>query len=202
MIKNKKRMRTADYINELIAQGKAAIHPKYDWLVVEKSGEHIYTIKGGSNNKLIHELHTYKAMNGYITHRLCLNNAGRKGEGVTTSIHRLVAETFIPNPYNLPEVNHIDGNKLNNDFSNLEWCTHQQNIDAYRKLEKYHPRGGRHVKQYDMNGNFIKEYPTIAAAQRFVTPQIPKNSQLRAKMARNPGGCQSHGYIWKFAEEE
>ena len=140
----------------------------------------------------------------YLKPRYTKKGYARVHLGINTDyyVHRLVAETFIPNPYNLPEVNHIDGNKLNNDFSNLEWCTHQQNIDAYRKLEKYHPRGGRHVKQYDMNGNFIKEYPTIAAAQRFVTPQIPKNSQLRAKMARNPGGCQSHGYIWKFAEEE
>ena len=42
-------------------------------------------------------------------------------------IHRLVAESFIPNPHDLPEVNHIDGNKLNNSASNLEWVTRKQN---------------------------------------------------------------------------
>lgn len=42
-------------------------------------------------------------------------------------IHRLVALAFVPNPYNLPEVNHIDENKQNNDSSNLEWCTKQYN---------------------------------------------------------------------------
>jgi predicted ABC-class ATPase len=44
------------------------------------------------------------------------------------SIHRLVAETYIPNPDNLPQVNHIDEDKKNNHISNLEWVTQQQNL--------------------------------------------------------------------------
>lgn len=52
----------------------------------------------------------------------------QEGQCRQISVHRLVAEAFIPNPGNLPEVNHIDGNPFNNHVSNLEWCTHQHNV--------------------------------------------------------------------------
>lgn len=60
---------------------------------------------------------------GYRKVDLCINSKKR-----TFQVHRLVAEAFIPNPDNLPKVNHIDGVKHNNAVSNLEWCTHTENM--------------------------------------------------------------------------
>lgn len=61
---------------------------------------------------------TVNKKTGYKTVSLWKNN-----KGSTKTIHRLVALTYLPNPDNLPEVNHIDGNKLNNRVDNLEWIT-------------------------------------------------------------------------------
>lgn len=59
----------------------------------------------------------------YLAYKLCSN-----GTEWTVQAHRLVAEAFISNPENLPEVNHIDGDKKNNCVSNLEWVSRQANI--------------------------------------------------------------------------
>lgn len=67
-----------------------------------------------------------KHIYGYCEITLSKNN-----KDFRYKIHHLVAEHFIPNPYNKPQVNHIDGNKLNNTVSNLEWVTYEE----YKKYE-------------------------------------------------------------------
>ena len=61
---------------------------------------------------------------GYKRISLCKNGKEKK-----YSIHRLVAQAFLPNPDNLPVVNHKDENKLNNNVENLEWCTQEYNVN-------------------------------------------------------------------------
>lgn len=74
-------------------------------------------------------LKPYKDKNGYWGLTLRVN-----GKSIRKRIHNIVAETFIENMHNYPCVNHIDGNKTNNNVSNLEWCTYKYNSAHCREL--------------------------------------------------------------------
>jgi predicted nucleic acid-binding OB-fold protein len=89
----------------------------------------------------------------------------KNGKPKIISIHRLVAKTFINNPENKLQVNHIDGNGNNNYYKNLEWCTMSENI--IHRINYLNPKfTEKIVKQYDLNNKFIKKYKSCAEAGR------------------------------------
>lgn len=88
-----------------------------DYYLVSNTGE----IKGVKTRKI-----RKKNINRQGYYFVCVS-LGNKEERPLIKVHRAVAETFLENPNNYPVINHKDGNKLNNNFNNLEFCTYQHN---------------------------------------------------------------------------
>lgn len=81
-----------------------------------------------------------------LTHTGYLHvNLYKDGKRITRNVHRLMAETFIPNPDNLPQVNHINGDKTDNRVENLEWCTAQHNISHAVETGLRDTKGSKNV---------------------------------------------------------
>ena len=118
-------------------------------------------------------LKPWKNKKGYL--KLELRKNGKRNN---CSVHRLVAVTFIPNPCNLPEVNHKDENKSNNSPENLEWCTSKYNSNygtRNNRISSNHKNVNKKhwvpVLMYDLKGNFIRELPNMTCASEYGVPQ-------------------------------
>ncbi len=94
---------------------------------------------------------------GYLQVKLKKN-----GKNYYKRVHRLIAEHFIPNPNGLPQVNHIDGDKTNNNINNLEWTNNKTNTQHGYDNNLYH---SKHrcigVKVFDKSGNYLNTYKSI-----------------------------------------
>lgn len=109
----------------------------------------------------------------------------------TFRLHRLVAEAFIPNPLDLPCINHKDEDKSNNTSDNLEWCTQKYNINYGSHNEKVSSSQGRKVFQFSLVGDFIRSYKSVNEA----TIESGINN---ISAACNGKYNQAGGYLWSY----
>ena len=107
----------------------------------------------------------------------------KNGKPKTHKVHRLLAEAYIPNPDNLPQVDHIDNDKTHNYINNLQWITNRDNC----RKSKNKP-----VLQFDLDGNFIREWECTADVGRGVESFI-----CQCLKGRRP---TAYGYKWVYKE--
>lgn len=111
------------------------------------------------------------------------------------ALHRLVAQIFIPNLENKPFVNHIDGNKVNNSVSNLEWVTCSENNLHNHKIG-LNTGHKRKIGQYDLEMNEIKKFNAIKDASKELNIGYSNIKAVLYKKQNTAGG-----FIWKYLEE-
>lgn len=120
-----------------------------------------------------------------------------------TYVHRLVAETWIPNadPDRLIEVNHIDGNKLNNSVNNLEWCDRKYNMQEYIKTIR--PDYDKPVTKCTKFGHeFIETYACFRDAIDSLHNKKTTPGDLKRFLEGKDGANSFRGYWWRYATEE
>ena len=111
-------------------------------------------------------------------------NLWKDGKVKTYSLHRLVAEAYIPNPDNLPQVDHIDENKTHNYVNNLRWITQRNNIRKSKNIP---------ILQYSLDGELIREWEFAYYVGKVAVKSINNCLKGRNKTA--------YGFIWKYKED-
>ena len=139
--------------------------------------EGLYEVSNWGRVKSLRRLITNQYNSFYIEEKILKNWKNSKGYCLVTlskngtykkfQVHRLVALHFLPNPSNLPEVNHKDENPQNNIVSNLEWCDRLYNvrygtgIERQKKKQLNDIKKSKPVLQYDLEGNLIREWKSV-----------------------------------------
>lgn len=161
------------------------------WKVIRCCPEYKISNQGRIMNRKGKIMKAYRQKDGYMRISFWKNNTT-----FSKFIHCLVAEAFIPNPDNLPQVNHKDENKSNNHVENLEWCTASYN-SSYGNRNK---TNSIPVLQYTLNGEFIAEYPSILQASKIVG--ISDSTIFRSCTKPYERTRRKNNYKWKFKKNE
>lgn len=166
----------------------------YDNYYICKSTTEVLSTKARRNTKentpkILKQVNNSKdPRNNYFIVTL-VDSCGRR---CNKAVHRLMCETFLPNPENKAHVNHKDGNKLNNLFNNLEWATEQENSQHAVDIGlATYEHCSKEVHQYTADGNYLATYSSDREAAKVTGVQYQNISKVTRGL-RNTAG----GFLW------
>lgn len=119
----------------------------------------------------------------------------KDGKSKAHFIHRLVAQAFIPNHDNLPQVNHKDEDKTNNCIENLEWCDAKYNSNYGTRIDRCKKKIAKPIIQTTLDGEFVKEYSSMSEAEK-----IDGYNSAYISLVCNGKRKSAYGYKWHFKE--
>jgi hypothetical protein len=124
----------------------------------------------------------------------------KKGKHCHVSIHRLVAISFVKNddPDKKTHVDHINGDMLNNDYKNLKWVTHSENMRKANRTKTCNIT----VRQYTISGKFVKEYKSMLEASKLTGSSDYMIRQCCKKKCKNAKAKDDKKYVWKYKHEK
>ena len=180
-----------------------------NWVKVRRNNNYSINENGEVRNDITNKIKKpfINRKSGYLTIDLWENNKSTK-----VTIHRLVAETFIPNPDNKPCVDHINGNRLDNSIENLRWATYSENnsrfgtggvrsekIKVTKFKEERKKRGGGHIRWLDVEEVIV--FNKITKASKYFECNIGNISQMLSKGEIGKRG-KMRGYKFEYLKKK
>ena len=170
------------------------------WIKIQE-GSYEVSNKGQIRNHITKRiLKQSKDRSGY--HKVCLQTTNGQKSFI---VHRLVAIYFIPNPYNHPDVNHIDEDKSNNKTDNLEWISRRDNLIHGTRIDRFIKSKSIAVVQMTMDGLIIAEH--MSAKEAALSIGVNSGSSITKcckevakdyKTGRMYSVSSAHGFVWKY----
>lgn len=175
-----------------------------EWRTIEEFPMYEVSSWGNIRNKKtpnkLHSLNKSSKKRNYYSVMFSVNNRQTR-----RNVHRLVAKAFIPNPDNLPEVNHKDENGLNNKVDNLEWCDRHHNLTWGTRTQRFIDAKSIPILQCDRQGRIIKEWKSQKEICDTLCLDSGSLSHALAGWRINQKGrvpvYTYHGYIWKYKKD-
>ena len=137
--------------------------------------------------------------NGYL--KICLR---KNGKIKTYNVHRLVAQAFIDNPDNLPQVNHKDEDKTNNNVDNLEWVTAKENCNYGTRNKRMSKTQGIPIDMLNKQGEFIRQFQSGMEAERWLRANgfsKANSGNITNCCKGNPRYTNAYGFKWRYSNE-